>query len=627
MFGLAQNLAHYPALVAVATVALVLWAGLAGMLLSRRTGIPPILFFLGFGVLLGPDFFGLVVPNQFGETGLRAIVSICVAIVVFEGAMAIDLRQLRRTSAAAIGLITVSPLLTALGAAAAAHWIGGANWRVAALYGAIMSVTGPTVVNPILRRVRVAPRLKAILEAESVLVDAIGVLLTAAVFSFITAPDQGVASGALRLFEHLAIGGVVGLAAAWGSIVALRRLRELPGTIIHLWVLATALASYAVAEILAHESGIAAVAVAGLVMGSSEYPGARSARLFKESLTLLALVMVFMLLAASQQVASLADLGWGAIGTILALMFVIRPLATFAATLPAGLPVRERAFIAWMGPRGIVAASLASFMAVELKAWSMPGGAALSGLVFLTVVMTVVVQGGSAPWVARRLGIMPKPVVVAGGDDTALWLARHLHRQGEAVLLVDREPPLPDLLEDEPFEVWTADAGDPTDLARILAAGPSCIVAATASDKANLMICQQVRTHDPAVRLIARLNDRRHADAFRSLDIEVLAEAESAGLALANKVTRPTVLDLLSSPLQTESVAEIRLGDSVSERNLAKLGLPPKCLIVLVKRKNEVMIPDGNTVLKPGDLVTLVGKPGDIRTARGLLEGAEAPKV
>ena len=568
MSALFENLAHYPALIVVSTVALVLWAGLFGILISRRTGIPPILFFLGFGVMLGPDFLGLVVPERFGETGVRAIVSICVAIVVFEGAMAIDLRQMRRTSAAVVGLVTISPFLTAVGAAAAAHWIGGAPWRIAALFGAIVSVTGPTVINPILRRVRVAPRLKAILEAESVLVDALGVLLTAAVFSFITAPDQGLVSGAIRLVQHLLIGGGVGLFVALASVIALRRLRGVPGTMVHLWVLATALAAYACAEILAHEAGIAAVAVAGLLMGSSEFPGARSARQFKESLTLLALVMVFLLLAASQQVGCLADLGWGALGTIAALMFVVRPLATFVATAASGLTLRERAFIAWMGPRGIVAASLASLMAVELKAWGMAGGEVLSGLVFLTVVVTVVTQGGSARWVARRLGIMPKPVVVVGGDETARWLARHLHRQGEAVLLVDRDPLLLEELEDEAFELLIADAADPADVARILVNKPSCVVAATASDKANLMICQQVRAKDPLVRLVARLNDGRYADAFRSLDIEVLAESEGAGLALANKVTRPTVLESLSSPLQAGSVAEIRLSGGFNLRNL-----------------------------------------------------------
>ena len=163
---------------------------------------------------------------------------------------------------------------------------------------------------------------------------------------------------------------------------------------------------------------------------------------------------------------------------------------------------------------------------------------------------------------------MPKPVVVVGGDETARWLARHLHRQGEAVLLVDRDPLLLEELEDEAFELLIADAADPADVARILVNKPSCVVAATASDKANLMICQQVRAKDPLVRLVARLNDGRYADAFRSLDIEVLAESEGAGLALANKVTRPTVLESLSSPLQAGSVAEIRLSGGFNLRNL-----------------------------------------------------------
>ncbi|MBM3267207.1 MAG: cation:proton antiporter [Candidatus Sericytochromatia bacterium] len=618
---------HYPSLGIVSTVALVLWAGLLGILVARRTGIPAILFFLAFGVLLGPDFLGLVVPERFGDVGLRAIVSICVAIVVFEGAMKIDLRQMRRTPAAVVGLVTVAPLLTATGAACAAHWIGGLGWRTAAVFGAIVSVTGPTVINPILRRIRVGPRLRAILEAESVLVDAVGVLLTAAVFTFITAADQTLAGGGLRLVGHLAIGGGIGLAAAIASVAGLRRLRSMSGAAVHVWVLATALIAYSAAEVAAHEAGIAAVAVAGLVIGSREFPGARSARNFKESLTLLALVMVFLLLAAGQNVGSLTELGWGGLGTIVALMFLVRPISTFLATAPSALSWRERAFIAWMGPRGIVAASLASLMAVELKAWGMAGGEALGSLVFLTVLVTVVVQGGLAGQVARRLGVIPKPVVVVGGDETARWLARHLHRQGEAVILVDRDPTLLEDLEGEPFEVWVGDLAAPRDLARVLGSDPTCMVAATASDKANLLICQQVRAKDARIRLVARLADGRLSDAFRALDIEVLCEPEGAGLALAHKVTRSTVLELLSSPLQAEAVAEVRLAGTARPLSLAESGLPPNCLVVLVKRDGALLVPNGGTVLQPGELVTLVGKAADLAEARRRLEGEPAASL
>ncbi len=612
MGSIAHTLAREPSLVLVGTIAVVLCAGVLGLALAHRLRLPAILFLLALGLALGPGGLGLVRPELLGS-GLRAIVSISVAIIVFEGAMSIDLRQIRHASSALIGLISVSPFISALGAGLAAHFVAGLTWHTAALYGAIMSVTGPTVVKPIVKRLALAPRLHAILEAESVFVDALGVLLGAAVLSYITAPQQLPVIGLWSLVAHILIGGgvggLLGMAALWG----LSRARMAPGEIVRLAVLSLALIAWTVAEVLAHESGLVAVAIGGLVLGSARYPHAGSVKVFKSDLSTLALAVVFILLAASQRLTSLARLGWGGVGVVAVLMLLIRPLAVFVATSRSSLSWREKVFVSAMGPRGIVAASMASFLAVELRAWAIPGAGRLSALVFLTVVITVLVVGISAGWFARRLGLIPIPIVVVGNDDVALWVARHLQRQGEGVVLVDRHPPL--AAREEEFPVERADLTQPDALDRALATGTRCMVVATASDKANLMICQQARAAKPGLRLIARLNDRAKAEAFASLGIEVLNEAEGAGLALATQVTRPSVLGLLSASPQAE-VAEIPLGPIARGQTLQTLNLPSRCLVALIRRSREIIVPDGRTELASGDLLTVIGEREAIESLR-----------
>ncbi len=607
-----QNLARDPSLVLVGTIVLVLCAGVLGLALAHRLRLPAILFLLALGLGLGPDGLGLIRPELLGS-GLRAIVSISVAIIVFEGAMSIDLRQIRHASSALIGLISVSPLVSALGAGLAAHYVAGLTWHTAALYGAIMSVTGPTVVKPIVKRLALAPRLHAILEAESVFVDALGVLLAAAVLSYITAPQQLPVVGLWRLVVHIliggSVGGLLGVAALWGLSSA----RQTSGEVVRLAVLTLALIAWTVAEVLAHESGLVAVAICGLALGSSRYPHAGSVKVFKSDLSTLALALVFVLLAASERLSSIARLGWGGVGVVAVLMLFIRPLAVLLATSRSTLSWREKAFVSAMGPRGIVAASMASFLAVELRAWAIPGSERLSALVFLTVVITVLVVGFGAGWFARRLGLIPIPIVVVGSDDIALWVARHLQRQGEGVILVDRDPPR--ATWEEEFPVERADLTHPDALDRVLATGTRCMVVATASDKANLMICQQVRATKPGLRLIARLNDRSKTEAFANLGIEVLNEAEGAGLAIATQVTRPSVLGLLSASPRAE-VAEIPLGPIARGQTLQALGLPRHCLVALIRRSSEIIVPDGRTELASGDLLTVIGEREALDTLR-----------
>lgn len=617
---IAELYTHHPALALVLTTALVLAVGVLALTAANRFAIPAILLLLGAGIVLGPEVLGLVHPEYYG-TGLRAIVSISVAIIVFEGAMLIDVRQLRHSSRSVLGLITVGAGVTFVGAALVAHLLLGIPPKIAALFGAIVSVTGPTVIAPILKRLPLTHRLKTTLEAESVLVDAVGVLLTAAVFSYITASNLGVAGGLWQLVSNLAIGSAVGLVAVLALAFVLKRNRILPSEHVRLMVLATTLLAYSVAEALARESGIAAVAVAGLIAGSIKLPYEETIIQFKSDLVQMALCLVFILLAASMDLDSLVALGWQGPIVVLLLMAVIRPLAVTLATWGTDLTWAERGFIAWMGPRGIVAASMATLMSLELKAWGIQGGEVIGPLVFLTVILTVLIEGSGAGWVARRLNVMPKKILIVGADEIALKLAKQLVSEGESVTVVDRDAEQIRAAIAMGLNAVQGDAAEASTLAKVGAGWCSALVAATQSDKTNLLVCQNAMAKYPELRLIARVNESKNAEGFQKAGIEVLSLSDAAAMTLSTLVSRPMVLPLLRASEFGDVIVEVKVGNArIAKQSLASLGLPRECLIALLKRGRQVMIPDGKTTIEVGDTVTLIGLKAAVDQTRTLLE-------
>ncbi|MEB3328286.1 MAG: cation:proton antiporter [Candidatus Sericytochromatia bacterium] len=601
----------HPAQAIVTTIALILLWGVASQFLARRSGLPAILFLLLGGLGLGEAGLGLVSPQTLGD-GLRALIALAVAVIVFDGAFNIDVRQLRHTSRAVLLLVTIGAGVTWLLAGTAAHLLLGTPWKVALLYGAIVSVTGPTVIAPIIKRLPLPHRVRTILEAESVLVDAVGVLLTGAMFSYITGSATGLLGGAVQMVTHLAVGAAVGTLTALLLRGALRLSRTAPPELVRLGALAGAVVTYAVAEGLARESGIAAVALAGLVLGSLKLPHHETVKQFKGDLTTLALGLVFVLLAAGMNLGELRGLGWGGLAVVGLLMAAVRPLAVGISTLGSPLSWRERAFIAWMGPRGIVAASLGSLMGLELAAWGVQGGEVVGPLVLLTVIVTVLVEGGGAAWAARRLNVMPKKILVIGGDEVARELAARLHEEGEHVTLLDSEPANVRLAHAVGLHALVGDATSEEVLHQAGIDWCEAFVAASPSDKANLMLCQSVRALRPAPRMLARVNDSKNLAAFAESGIPTVTLTQAAAAVLAGLVTRPLVMPMVGvgeAAAGRLELLEVQMTNPrLAGRTLRELALPPACLVATIQHRDASRVADGDTVLELGVRLTLVGE-------------------
>ncbi|HMQ30839.1 MAG TPA: cation:proton antiporter [Chloroflexaceae bacterium] len=598
----------------------VLVASIGTQLLAAWLKLPAILPLLAVGVLLGPELLGLVESDALG-IGLRVLIPLMVAVIVFEGGMVLDLDYLRQVGPAVRNLISVGCAVTALLAALAANLFAGLPWGLALLFGALVSVTGPTVINPLLRRASVTQRLKTILMAEGVLVDAVGVVLAVVVLEGLMVgltPLEGAGTWVVRVGG----GTLLGVVGGWLLGRGLRLVgRSFGAELTRLSALGGALAIYTLGEALSPEMGIAAAAAAGVVVGNMSFPHDEQVHHFKGDLTQIGIGVIFVLLAARLEFSDLLALGWGGVAVVLALMLVVRPASVFLSTIGTRLAMRERLFIAAVGPRGIVAASFATFAALRLEEAGYAGSEALAGLVFMVIIGTVVVQSFTTPWAARLLGVRPMLTVIVGADPLGRSLARHLGAQGEEVALVDRDP---DNVAAAREEGLMAVQGDATQEAVLRKAGierAQALVATTSSDKANLLVCRIARTRFGVDDVVARVNVEGALPTFTEAGIRAMSPLAASVMVLDNLLRRPSTLQLLTDLDAGKEVREVQLQNGgLAGRALREIRLDGDVLVAMIRRGGRLFVPHGDTALSAGDLLTLIGGSDDVASAAELFE-------
>lgn len=428
------------------TFALALGLGVLGQLVARHSRVPSIVLLLAAGVVFGPDGLGWVDPSSLGEEGLFALVSLSVAVILFEGGLNLDLRALRRAATPVRRLVTLGAFVTAVGGALAAHLLMGWNdFGLALLFGTLVIVTGPTVIRPLLRIVPLRPKLRTVLEAEGLLIDPVGAIVAAVTLQFVVlAPGfDSFASGALGLLARIAYGTAGGLLFGFALVGLLRIPRAVPEGMENLVALGGALVTFELCEALVSESGILAVTVAGVVVGNMEQRVARELGEFQEHLTVALIGLLFVLLAADVRMAAVIGLGLPGLLTVGALALLVRPLGVLLCTSGSDFSWRERAFLSWVAPRGVVAAAIASLAAAFLEERGFAAADEIRALVFLTIAVTVVVQGGTAPLVARLLRVRApgrENVVILGAEGLGFAIAEALGVPKEQLLFCDTNP-------------------------------------------------------------------------------------------------------------------------------------------------------------------------------------------
>jgi NhaP-type Na+/H+ or K+/H+ antiporter len=424
------------------TVALALAVGMVAQSLARHLRIPGIVLLLGAGVLLGPDGLGMIQPEALGE-GLQILIGFAVAVILFEGGLSLSWRRMRDQAVAIRRLLSLGAAITALGGTLAAKLALGWDWPMAILFGTLVIVTGPTVITPLLRRIKVQRRLETILETEGVLVDAIGAIVAVVALEVVLSPSgSSLALGFMNLPQRLLFGALLGLAGGVLLAITLRFERIVPEGLENIFVLSSALAIYQISNALIHETGIVSVIVAGMVVGNVRGLVQRELREFKEQLTVLLIGMLFVLLAADVRLREIAALGVPGLTVVLALMFIVRPAAILSCTWGAGITWRQKAFLAWVAPRGIVAAAVASLFHDQLAAAGIGGGNDMRAMVFLVIAATVFFQGATAEFVAGFLRLR-RPTgmgyAILGANPLARAMGRLLRQADEKVVLIDAD--------------------------------------------------------------------------------------------------------------------------------------------------------------------------------------------
>jgi NhaP-type Na+/H+ or K+/H+ antiporter len=417
----------------IALGALAQWAGWA-------LRLPSILLLLLTGFLAGPVLGWLEPDRVFGPL-LLPFVSVAVALILFEGGMTLRFTEIRGVGHVVGRLVTVGALITWLLAALSAWLTVRLELPLIILLGAILTVTGPTVVLPLLRHIRPTGQAGAILKWEGIVIDPIGAMLAVLVFEMIAGPRGSDSIGFLvvSLLRTLLVGGTIGLAAAALLVLAIRRywIPDHLQTALALMLVAVALVA---SNRLQHESGLLAVTVMGIALANQRYADVEKILEFKENLRVFLLSAVFILLSARVRIDDLRAIGPEAALFVVLLVVVVRPVSVWLSTLGCALPWREKMLLSWMAPRGIVAAAVTSVFALALEMQGEPQARLLVPLVFATIVGTVVVYGLTASRLAQALKLSdpdPQGLLIVGAGPFARAFAALVRSLGPRVMLVD----------------------------------------------------------------------------------------------------------------------------------------------------------------------------------------------
>ncbi|WP_426809476.1 cation:proton antiporter [Pseudomonas sp. WOUb67] len=415
-------------------------AALACQWLAWRLKLPAILFLLLAGIIAGPALGWLDPEALFGPL-LMPLVSLAVALILFEGSLTLHLSQWREIGSVVHRLVTVGALVTWLVIALATHWLLGFDWPLSILFGTLTLVTGPTVIVPMLRVVRPKSTIANILRWEGIMIDPIGALLAVVVYSFIIASADGNGlSQSLTTFAGVIFcGTALGAAGGWllGQIM---REQWLPEYLHNLASLAAVLGIFIAANQIMHESGLLAVTVMGMWLANMRGVDVRQILHFKENLSVLLISGLFILLAARLDLHALLGLGPAVLALLLVIQLLARPLNVWLATLGSTLSWRERALLAWIAPRGIVAAAVSAIFAIRLHQAGHQDALLLVPLTFAVIIGTVVLQSATARPLARLLKVAepaPSGFLIVGANGPARAIAKALQQLGCRVLLTD----------------------------------------------------------------------------------------------------------------------------------------------------------------------------------------------
>lgn len=436
-------------------LAAIIILGILAQWVAWKFKIPAILPLILIGLFVGPV---ATLISQSGEPWLQPIwdgkrglfpgenlfnfVSLAIGIILFEGGLTLKREEITKVGPVIGKLISLGAAVTFFGAGFAAHYIFGLNWRISFLFSALIIVTGPTVISPILRNIPLKKDVSAVLKWEGILIDPIGALVAVLIFEFISiGGDAGYSKQALIEFgKIILIGFSFGISGGYALYFSIKK-NWIPHYLLNVVALSVVLLIFVESDLFAHESGLLSVVVMGMFLGNSNLPNLKELLYFKESLSVLLISILFILLAANIGTQELLLVyNWNTAILLAVIIFVLRPAAVFLSTMRSTLKFNEKLFISWVGPRGIVAAGIASLFGTKLAQKGVDGAEYITPLVFAVVLVTVLLNATTARFFASVVGVFLKTsegILIVGASKASRIIAGYLQKNGRHVVLVD----------------------------------------------------------------------------------------------------------------------------------------------------------------------------------------------
>lgn len=570
------------------TLSVAVFLGMLAQFIALRLKIPGIILLMAFGILAGPQVLGLLHTDQIPDV-TAALISVGVAIILFEGGMTLNLADLKLAPKAIFNIILFGPIITMVVIAVCVHYILAINWGISFLTGSILVVSGPTVIAPLLARVRVAKKLKEILTWESIIVDAIGAIMMVVVLHFIISESDTHLQTLGHFISRIVVGVVVGYLT--GKLLVYLVPRKL---IIHehlsLSILSIVIFTYWIANHFASESGLLTATIAGLMLGQFKHPAIERIREFKEGLSTLIISILFVLLSSRIDLGNITRYGWKIIFVVLAVLFVARPLMVFLTTSGTSLSLREKLFLTWMAPRGIIAAATASLFTFVLVEHHFPQAEALETIIFLIILSTVVLQGLTVSPVANLLGVnaLPRDGFLLIGIHP-FSIAKHFQDVGIPVKLVDNNAQFVEEARSQELDVHECNIMDEETLQELGLERIGKMLALTDNDQTNTLVCRLGR------KLFGMENAYQVVNTFMSsITDDVLLNFEGK-LAFDMKLSVNTLNDKLTSGrLCVNRYALKKNGESyeIPESILFPLSFVDKGQVIVAENDEKILSPD-----------------------------------
>lgn len=461
------------------------------LLVANRIKVSAIVVLLIGGILAGPQFLGLVHPTVLGN-GLNTIISLSVGIILFEGGLTLDIKGYRQVSSEIWGVLTKGVAITWGVSTIALKLIFQFDWILSLSAASLIIVTGPTVIGPLLQRIRVRKKLHQILYWEGVLIDPIGVFFALLCYEWVISSGAGTQAAFLNFVYRFLVGTVIGV--LFGEVLyRILMKRWVPDERLNFFILAMAMLNFMVADLIVVESGVLSVTVAGFLLGYKKPPHLERIVSYKVELKDFLIGLLFILLAANLTLTNFLNYGWKLVAAVVVVMLVVRPLNIFLSTWGSALAFKEKLFLSWIAPRGIVAASMASLFAFQLQSKGMKEAYFLETFTYAVIVGTVIFQGFSAGLVGKILGVLepqPKDWLIIGAHKLGRSVASFIEKRGNTAILLDTNPREVRQAKKEGFTAIcdNAFAVDPENRVELCQIGN--VLAITENEDLNRLVCQ-----------------------------------------------------------------------------------------------------------------------------------------